>query len=199
MGKRGGLEKLLGGRACGRNDGSCEGTSWVPGTSSACVAGETDDLMAGGRSVLRALLECDGSRCCFELSLPMMASGMSCALRWFALLSVADRLRDCVDDFDMLRGCDGELAVEVVEADCPTALSRLADGGAAVAFGIVVGIVCALCRRLKRGCWIGSLFCDLSPAEGTCDSDCPACFGGVDGLLPMLGDETSLDAVVCYL
>lgn len=91
--------------------------------------------------MLRVVLERDGSRCGFELSLPMMASGMSCALGWCAILSVADRLRDCVDDFDMLRGCDGELEVDAVEADCPTALSKLAEGGAAVAFGIVVGIV----------------------------------------------------------
>ena len=43
----------------------------------ACVTGETDVFVAEDRSELRTLLERDGSRCCFELSLPMIAFDMS--------------------------------------------------------------------------------------------------------------------------
>jgi len=79
----------------------------------------------------------------------MIAPGIFCAFGWFAILSVPERLRD-VDDFEMLRGCDGELEVDAeVEAGCPTAEMEEAEGGAAVALGVVVGNACALCRRLK--------------------------------------------------
>jgi len=59
-------------------------------------------------------------------------------------------LRECADDLDMLLGCEGELEAEAeVEAGCATALVRLAEGGAGVAFGTVVGNACALSRRLN--------------------------------------------------
>jgi len=113
-----------------------------------CVAGEADVFAAGERSELRRLLEREGSRCCFELSLPMIAFDMSCA--WPVVPPVPERLRECAEDLDMLLGCEGELEVEAeVEVGCATALVRLAEGGAGVAFGIVVGRTCALSRRLN--------------------------------------------------
>ena len=105
----------------------------------------------------------------------------------------------------MLRGCEGEVELEVEEetemgvTGCATALAKLAEGGRGEDFGLVAEGACILSRRLgsRR---VGMSLRERSPVflscdevvstwwdELECDCDCPAdglC--EVEGLFPIL-------------